>query len=195
MKRAIGFKLFGCIIFLLAASCGGGSDEINFSGTVEQETSALRSARTPAVGLQVCALGQCSATDGAGNWAFSVGDDTFEGGSVEFLVQSSEFASSVRVEGLDSSSDEIFINFLLGLNRELNVISVSEVDTDSFVDELDEFGEEIEDENDSASDSIEEEADSAGDSIDEELDSAGDSIDEELDSAGDSIDEELEEEV
>ncbi len=169
MMKTTPLKLFISLLLFSAAACGGGSDEIAFSGTLVQDDAVARSGRSPAIGLQVCALGQCSITDGLGNWAFSVGDDTFEGGDVVFTVEGLDFISTAVVPNLNRQSDEVFVSFLLDANLQLTAIGVSEVDSDTFGDELNELGEEIEDENDSADQSIEEESTSAADSIDEEI--------------------------
>ncbi len=89
-------RLLSCLAFATLTACGGsgGSDDSGtvLSGTLTQGSAvahalivAKHSAGAKIENVQICALGECSTTDGEGQWGFLI-EENFAGGAIAFSI-------------------------------------------------------------------------------------------------------------
>jgi hypothetical protein len=118
------------VVFSLTA-CGGGSssDGVVFQGTLTQKgeghsTSDLTQAKHASGQrideVKICVLGECSITDGEGQWGVNVNE--FSGGDVTVLVEGHGISSSVTTNIPDSPRD-----IVMDLEHSKNVISIAKL--------------------------------------------------------------------
>lgn len=117
------------VVFMCAACGGGGSssDGVVFQGTLTEQGSghsagfmaaAKHSAGQRIEDVKVCILGECSITDGEGQWGVNVGG--FSGGDVTVVVDGHGINSSVAAN-LPASARDVVID----LDHAENVISIA----------------------------------------------------------------------
>jgi hypothetical protein len=123
--------LFASLLISMCAACGGGgsSDGTVFQGTVTERGaghSAMaiapkHSAGQRIEGVKVCVLGECSITDGNGQWGVNVSN--FTGGDLAIVLDGHGISASVSTNipasardvevELDHTGDEVTIARLL----------------------------------------------------------------------------------
>ena len=121
-------RLFLVSLLALFSACGGGG---SYDGTVIQGTlieqgnghvstqgiSLKHSASEPLEDVKVCILGECSITDGLGQWGLNIED--FPGGDIPVVVEGHGIDASVNVS-LPASAREVEMD----LGHDGNVITV-----------------------------------------------------------------------
>lgn len=113
VARASAMVLAGA---LTACSGGGGGDESDFvDGAVTiggsfNASDAFPNARV-LPGVNVCALGSCDLTDDLGQWAFTVPESSYDGGSVQFSFNGSGVDTTTIVGNLSPNSRSVAIDF------------------------------------------------------------------------------------
>lgn len=109
-------KYFAIVTLLFLSACGGGSSGNGIliegqllQGAETHHTSALfrHGANEPIGEVTICALGECSITDDAGNWGFAAPGD-FQGGDVEFTIVGHGINARTNV-ALPGSSDAFIV--------------------------------------------------------------------------------------
>jgi uncharacterized membrane protein len=107
-----------CLTFMAVVMCGCGSssDGVYFNGTLTQggavahaDLEHRHSAGQNIENVEVCALGECSTTDGSGAWAFEA-PDSFAGGTVEFTIKGHGLDTAQSVE-VPAGVSEVFVHF------------------------------------------------------------------------------------
>lgn len=117
-------------IALSMSSCGGGSgsDGTVIEGTLTQTGAGHRSASIVfkhAVGariedVKICVLGQCSITDGEGQWGVNI--ENFPGGDFVISVDGHGISTTVQ-----SSAPASTKNMVVALGRDGNVVTVEKL--------------------------------------------------------------------
>lgn len=117
-KRFLALGHLAVAVLCLSACGGGGSsdDGMLIEGTLTEAGGADHSlslvlrhdegARIEEV--EICALGQCSTTDGAGQWGF-VAPESFSGGAVSFTVVGHGIDTTTVVE-IPADAGEVFLD-------------------------------------------------------------------------------------
>lgn len=110
---------FFCSTLFLGACGGGGSSNSGMviEGTLTEAGGAAdlgalnfkHSERERIEEVEVCALGKCSITDGAGQWGFQVGED-FTGGEAEFSFKGHGI-DTTSVVAIEPGANDIFLDF------------------------------------------------------------------------------------
>ncbi len=125
-------SVFALSVAFLCAACGGGgssSDGVVVQGTLTERgaghSAALLAEAKHSSGqliedVKVCILGECSITDGAGQWGVNVGE--FAGGDVTVVVDGHGIDSSVTTN-LPASARDVVID----LDHAGNVVSIAKL--------------------------------------------------------------------
>lgn len=124
-------RLFFVSLLALCSACGGGgsSDGTVIQGVLTergdghvsaQGVSLKHSATEPLEDVKVCILGECSITDGLGQWGLNIED--FPGGDIPVVVEGHGIDASVNVS-LPASAREVEMN----IGHSDNVITVESV--------------------------------------------------------------------
>ena len=116
-SRIIVASLFFICISLQA--CGGGSSDSGMliEGTLTEAGGADHSRSLvlkhgegqPIENVEICALGECSTTDGQGQWGF-VADETFTGGEVLFTIIGHGIDTTTALT-ISEGVQEVFLDF------------------------------------------------------------------------------------
>ncbi len=105
---------------LILASCGGGSSSdsgVIIEGTLTEAGGAAHntslnlkhSSGQTIENVEVCALGECSTTDGEGQWGFGI-QNKLAGGDIQFTIKGHGIDTQTVVS-LPSSANSVFIDF------------------------------------------------------------------------------------
>jgi hypothetical protein len=121
MRKVRTFLAVLSFSFSLTA-CGGGSSgssgtliegtltEAGGAAAAESRSLMLRHSSGQRIeDVQICALGECSTTDGEGQWALVTGD-VFAGGEVLFTVKGHGI-DTTAVVAIPNSAREVFVDF------------------------------------------------------------------------------------
>ena len=126
-------NLLLCIVFSsLLLGCGGSSNNssgILIEGQLTQGESAahdvanglekIHGAGENIESVEICALGECSTTDSAGNWGF-IAPESFNGGDVSFSIAGHGIDASAVVS-IPQNSQNVFIHFEHGEANEITL--------------------------------------------------------------------------
>jgi hypothetical protein len=105
------------LVTFVVAGCGSSSSGgVYFNGTLTQGGSEAHvgvehrhSAGQNIENVEICALGECSTTDGNGAWAFEA-PDPFQGGTVEFTIRGHGIDTTQSVD-VPADANEVFVHF------------------------------------------------------------------------------------
>jgi hypothetical protein len=114
MRIALSF--LSLLTFVVAGCGSSSSDGIYFHGTLTQGGAEAHAgvghrhlAGQNIENVEICALGECSTTDGNGSWAIEA-PESFNGGAVEFSINGHGINTT---QSLDVPADvnEVFVHF------------------------------------------------------------------------------------
>ncbi len=110
-------KLILASLSLVCFSCGGSSSDsgiliegtlIEGGGDAHENIILKHSSGENLENVQVCALGECSTTDAAGQWGFVAGGD-FNGGQVSFTIQGHGIDTTTLID-IPAGASEVFLD-------------------------------------------------------------------------------------